>query len=239
MANIVTGIKTSPTKDQSGLAAGLNRGFTMLEPDLFIRSSLFTGQIWPRGWSTVEGSESVTHTHTPAQVTGIGAIRMTGTGGLLQFYDGGTWRYVPGQQLAILRRAATSAVTNNTAVAWDTEDTDPLGMHSTSLNPSRITAVVAGWYSLAGYVKTDAINTSAALNVTIVTNGTTIVAQTCLTANSSPSLGNAIPVPSLPFYLAAGEYAEVGMQNNASLNPNLSGSVIAVVSSYVQPWVSI
>ena len=58
----------------------------------------------------------------------------------------------------------------NTAVSWDANDLDPTGCHSTSVNPSRFTAPVAGWYRLDTNVRWE-VNSSATRHAYIVENG--------------------------------------------------------------------
>lgn len=54
----------------------------------------------------------------------------------------------------LYRNAAVTALVSGTAyaISWDTEDWDSDGMHSTSVNPSRITAPIAGLYVITAQV---------------------------------------------------------------------------------------
>lgn len=75
--------------------------------------------------------------------------------------------------LCIVRKSTVTNVANNGAVlTWDTEDTDPNGLHSTSSNTSRITPNVAGWYRITATVHW-AANATGRRAVAINKNGAT------------------------------------------------------------------
>jgi hypothetical protein len=55
--------------------------------------------------------------------------------------------------LCILRKSTNTNVDNNgEMLTWDTEDVDTHGFHSTSVNPSRVTPNVAGWYKITANI---------------------------------------------------------------------------------------
>lgn len=69
--------------------------------------------------------------------------------GLFEFAKGGTFYPVAGQLLAkFVRTTGTTVPTGTTAIPWDGEVFDPLGMHDNTVNPSRIKPEVSGWYRL-------------------------------------------------------------------------------------------
>jgi hypothetical protein len=98
------------------------------------------------------------------------------------------------------------SIANNTAttVLFDSEEWDTGALHSTSVNTGRLTAPVAGIYSVATQILWDA-STTGQRAVTIRANGSTVVAQEIIDS------GGTSPQQSVSGHakLAAGEYVEV------------------------------
>lgn len=72
-----------------------------------------------------------------------------------------------------VRQAATSSQAAGTPVTFDTEDWDPFAFHSTSVNTSRITPSVAGYYRFTGQVYM--AGTTGALAAWLRKNGATAI----------------------------------------------------------------
>lgn len=130
------------------------------------------------------------------------------------------------QACRVMRTVAQSIPDNAlTTVAFDDELFDNTGMHSTTTNNSRITAVVAGYYTIgfkgllagaADYVRTFAI---------LVLNGSTEIAR-------SP-FGN-LPISTTPqlavdtlWHLSVGDYVEVQIYQDRSPNASANLEVTA------------
>lgn len=135
----------------------------------------------------------------------------------------------------LLRRTANQSIPGSTltAISWDTELTDPGGMHSPTTNPERVTIASTGYYLLAagGYWPPDAGGGQRRL---YVQNGTT-------TINSADVLPDSTREQSVTLttlgYFVAGEYVRVlayqtsssGSLNLASASSGMSGTWLAVV----------
>lgn len=120
--------------------------------------------------------------------------------------------------------ALSIATATNTILTFNSERFDPSGMHSTSVNTSRITISEAGVYSLAAGVRFAANATGERL-VNILLNGTTIIAQARTPANAVVSAATSIGVSTL-YALVAGDYVEVQVYQSSggNLNVEVSGS---------------
>lgn len=120
-----------------------------------------------------------------------------------------TWAQSPPK--AVLRSAAAQSIPNTTwtSLTWDTEDDDSVDGHSTSSNPSRYTAVYAGWYLVNGVYAAAANATSKrmtrwAVNGTAVTSTMVALPPVTVAAN-----GTACPAVGKLVYLGIGDYVEL------------------------------
>lgn len=115
--------------------------------------------------------------------------------------------------------------TTNTAHAWDTEDFDSDGIHSTSVNTSRLTIVTDGVYQLSGAISWAGNSTGLRYQMWFK-NGASmgIDYQSVVAAGSSSTI--VVPAPTAMVALVAGDYIElVGYQNSGgSLNMNPAAS---------------
>lgn len=76
--------------------------------------------------------------------------------------------------ICILRASAIQAVANNgAALTWNTEDVDTAGIHSTSVNPTRITPNIAGYWQFTATTQF-ASNTTGRRGAGIRKNGTDV-----------------------------------------------------------------
>jgi hypothetical protein len=128
-----------------------------------------------------------------------------------------------------LRHTANLALTNGawTKITFDTETFDPAGMHSTSVNTSRITIPTSegGVYFFEGGVEITANNTATIIAARLMVNNTTEIVR------SGPhSTGNAtaaLRINLCTYYsVAAADYIEIEVFVNA-------GSLNSIANS---PW---
>src|SRR5690348_4800830 len=70
-------------------------------------------------------------------------------------------------------QSVSSSSTPTTPITYTTEDADTSGMHSTSSNTSRATAVYPGWYSFSGNVAFVA-NSTGSRGLAGAVNGTVL-----------------------------------------------------------------
>lgn len=107
-----------------------------------------------------------------------------------------------------------------TAVTWDVNDHDPTGCHSTSVNPTRFTAPVDGWYRLVANVRwTVDINTRHAY--IIENGGGTLSSADDRVATAIFDTGQSLEHFA---HLTAGQYVEVGGMQTSTNNVNILGT---------------
>ena len=114
-----------------------------------------------------------------------------------------------------LRQTAAQSIPNSsvTAINFDTEDIDTDGMHSTSTNTSRATAVTAGRYQVSGGVGF-AGNATVRRQASIAGNGTSLNAVSGLFPPGSASLLRMVDQAKTT-YLAVGDYLQtLGFQES-------------------------
>lgn len=107
-----------------------------------------------------------------------------------------------------------------TGITLDTEVFDPFGMHSTTVNPGRVTAPTPGWYALATNVGF-ASNAAGVRTVRLYKNGVTMLAST--TANPVTGMTHQSTLSTV-VYLAADDYVEVRVVQT-------SGGALDIVST--------
>lgn len=145
------------------------------------------------------------------------------------------------QPLTRLRQtiAQSPATATWTAVTFDTEDVDYDSGHSTTINPSRYTAVTAGWYSVSavlwftgnatgGRFGALAVNGSGGASLTGGISGSEVGHATV------PNSGNlSIPIPEQLVHLNASDYVELYAFQNSG------GALATIVSGLTQPCLNI
>lgn len=131
---------------------------------------------------------------------------------------------------ATVRQVTLQPVPNNawTAIDHDAEDFDlfPTGgseMHSTSTNPSRLTASYPGVYGFGGQVAW-AFNATGARGARWSINGTTTNEGGTLLPTVAATFGAVVPAPVMELYLSEGDYIELqAFQNSgAALNTGVT-----------------
>lgn len=110
-----------------------------------------------------------------------------------------------------------------TAVTLDTNVEDSASGHSTTVNPTRYTAQIAGWYLLAGSIFLNSYTASFLAAVRIQINGAALPRseqQTLVPAGATATLA----VATTYAYLNVGDYVELGAYQSSSvaltLEPN-------------------
>lgn len=114
----------------------------------------------------------------------------------------------------------TITTATQTAITLDAETFDPYGMHSTSSNPSRVTATVAAWYECSGTVAF--VSGTGDRQVGLRVNGTTFVPGS-YGALVPGAVVAGVVVPTIPVFLNIGDYVELmGRQaSGGNLNTNV------------------
>ncbi len=129
---------------------------------------------------------------------------------------------------AQLRQIVNQSLANLTwaSITFTTEDVDDdvsgTGGHSNSTNPSRFTALYAGWYLLGGTVAVVASATGSrgarwAVNGSAIAEGATLLPAIA-------TVSTQVPAPVVQVYLNVGDYVELqGFQNSGgALNTDVT-----------------
>lgn len=103
---------------------------------------------------------------------------------------------------------------NYLAITFNTDRSDPYGLHSTTSNTSRITVTLAGWYLISGHA-TFAANATGIRQLAIRADGSTYIA-----AQNQTALSDVVVHLSLAtvYYLAATNYIELMAYQNSGGN---------------------
>lgn len=106
-----------------------------------------------------------------------------------------------------LYHAASPNLANGvaTSIAWDTEETDASGMHDPAVNPSRITAVTAGYYDVRAQ-GIFAANATGYRTLAILKNGAVVAATR---HQASPATASHFAQVTDEVYLGVGDYIEI------------------------------
>lgn len=130
------------------------------------------------------------------------------------------------------------SIANNSLVAltFDTETVDSSNMHSTSVNPSRATAVYPGWYSTGGNASFVA-NATGRRGSAIAVNATTLASSSSIGPCTAAGTWSGAVRHKIAF-LNAGDYLEIQAYQDSGAGRNTT-----VGNNYDQPgmtlvWVS-
>lgn len=144
--------------------------------------------------------------------------------------------YLIAPPLCVAKQTSAQSLANatSTAITLDAEDKDSDGMHSNSVNPSRLTAVTAGWYSAQTTINFAANATGLRL-ATFYINGSEVGRRTEIT-NGGAVFSTAISTAGT-MYLAVGDYLESRAWQNSggSLNTAPAGTDLPYLQAR---WVS-
>lgn len=109
--------------------------------------------------------------------------------------------------------------TSTTPITWDTEQIDTDNMHSTTTNPTRITAQTAGWYEVSAVVPTVTAPSSGKLGVGLTLNGEMVLGSAAQTPFASQPI--AVPIPGAVLYMGSGDYLELWAYQNSGSSVQL------------------
>lgn len=129
-------------------------------------------------------------------------------------------------------QTASQNILNNawTAISLDTTQVDSYSGHSNSVNNSRYTAQVAGYYSVCGVTCWTA-NATGVRASRIHVNGS-VIQGTCQMFNTSSTNTTGVCTPLRTLYLNAGDYVEVAGYNSSGLaSPGLATGTAPDLSS--------
>jgi hypothetical protein len=138
--------------------------------------------------------------------------------------------------VCVIHQATLQTVTTNiiTAITMDGSDFDPFGMHSTSVNNSRITPTIPGRYLVAG-VANWAVSTAGARNSIVRLNGSATVSGSSVTVPAAGSaFATGVPTGTVTVFLnGSTDYVELVVDQNSGGNLN----TIAGNSGLMVQWV--
>lgn len=142
----------------------------------------------------------------PASGNWKGRRRYVEADGRGRVHDGTNWVEPKAAYADLRRTAALNATTTFSNIAWDTEEADPLGWHSTGTNPERITADRAGLYQVSANLELS--SAAVAMQAILLKNGGTR-AHTLATNVGGGSNTRVILTDIVP--LSAGDYITVAV----------------------------
>lgn len=128
--------------------------------------------------------------------------------------------------LVQVRQSVAQGILHGTLVPllFDVEDFDPGGMHSTTVNTSRLTCALAGWYEVWGCVSW-AANTAGRRIVYVYVNGAATMCA-IVPPTSTGAMQMLAPVVVVP--LNVGDYVELIAQHDAGSGVTINTIVGAV-----------
>jgi len=124
--------------------------------------------------------------------------------------------------------APSIATSTWTALSWDTETKNVGGMHSTTTNPTRVTAAVPALYTMKGGVGWSAY-TSGLRELEIRVNGTI---RRRVRQEADSSSGQVYHEIALDWFLDVGDYAELYVWHNR-------GSNLSIFQNNYSPFFSV
>ena len=135
------------------------------------------------------------------------------------------------------RQTVAQSVANNTstAITMDSEDVDSSGMHSTSSNTSRLTAVYPGWYQVSSGVSA-AANATGFRMTTFKVNGTFVAGSASNATAVGAGASHRQPGRTMLVFLNVGDFVEAfylqtssGALNTSVADANTEQSTITAV----------
>lgn len=176
-------------------------------------------------------------TAVPTTLTAVAGAVLTASQWNANNRDVDNWLLAPAilEIRQTVAQAVSSASTPATAMTCTTEDVDSTGMHSTSSNTSRCTAVYAGWYRVGGGCAF-AANATGSRGCDWAVNGSAVNGSFAwLPTNGSGFC--ATPARSKLLFLNVGDYAELllAQTSGGSLNTSVISNEQGNIS---MSWVS-
>jgi hypothetical protein len=142
-----------------------------------------------------------------------------------------------GRPFCLAYRSTNQSISNSTltSVTWNAETTDNAAAHSTSVNTSRLSAPVDGWYKAWPQVVW-AANSTGVRNVNVLFNGTgQQVGMDQRNATSSFETAGTAPWSGS---MTAGQYIEIAGYQNSGGALNVLGSATSPRSWVLFEWVA-
>ena len=143
--------------------------------------------------------------------------------------------------LPIAKLTAAAAQTHNStgnwvALNWGAEIVDSANGHDNSTNPSRYTAVYAGWYLVAASVSW-AANSTGRRGLKFVVYGTAVLSGSVFWA---ASIASAIEIPGKTdlVYLNVNDYVETHAFQDSGGNLSMNGTASETNGGMTVVWVS-
>jgi hypothetical protein len=184
-----------------------------------------SGNLVIGGTATIQGNSfsvgGTTFSIVGGTITVGGFVRLSNQG--LMFGDGTTQTTAGGSSQAIFARVynnANETISNAsvTNLTFNTERWDTNGMHSTSSNTDRLTATVAGVYSICISIRWASDSTSGIRLLRILYNGSTNIAEDRRSATSGD---NTLLGLCTQYYLAASDYVVAAAYQTSGGNLNV------------------
>ena len=146
--------------------------------------------------------------------------------------------WISGRPLCLVTQSVGQAIPTGafTPLTFDVETIDRDGMHSTSTNTDRLTAVTPGWYMLGGgvgFAGPGAASTRRGcqwqLNGSAITGGSVLISVGGTSAQ-------AVPARAFPVYLNAGDYLRLAAYQDTGSSLTTGSSDSASTASAL--WIS-
>lgn len=134
--------------------------------------------------------------------------------------------------ICAIRQGSAQNLANNTftVLTFGTEEIDTHAMHSTGVNPSRITAVREGYHTFVGGVGLVA-NATGARGGNWLKNGANVGRGQTMIGNAGASVSSLVPMRTITLYLVIGDYVE--LQGFQSSGGTLATSVAGTEESHI------
>lgn len=161
--------------------------------------------------------------NTPGTMLRI--TQSTGTVDWMRHYDASSalvWSSVDTTLRACrVSRSTSLAITNgvDTTVDFTSEQDDPAGMHSNTVNPSRITIPVAGWYTIGFSGQLASASTYTVVMASIMLNTSTLIGRLMV-----PGTSIAVPqriMVSTVAHFDVGDYVETAVYQTSGASRTL------------------
>lgn len=131
--------------------------------------------------------------------------------------------------LCVITASVAQSITTSTItpVTFDTESTDIDNMHSNTTNPTRVTGVTAGWYSVTA-AGTFAANATGSRFGSLTLNGSAEIARVEVAANAASGRGSSV-VTTAMLFLNVGDYFEYTVWQSSGAALAISGQRLSAL----------
>lgn len=131
-----------------------------------------------------------------------------------------------------LRRDVAATIASGAKIPWTVKDYD----YANLISSTKLFVGESGWWKVSGTVRHQAIASGTALSTQVFKNGGAAIAgaSNTMSANSSGSAGNGIPIGPILVSMVAGDYLEINVGNNLATAVNCNDSSV-LFERVVQP----